>query len=335
MPVKIALTATRAAVSYCPAADRSIACRERYPGVRPTARVYLMPNILRHWLRALAGALLACSAVGGGPAYARTILFVGNSFTFGANSPVQRFRPDRVTDLNGEGNGGVPALFKTFAEEAGLDWTVSLETSPGKDLAFHLANKRTVIDRRWDVVVLQGYSMLDAERPGDPTRHIAAARALADLFHRRNPQAEVDLVSSWSRADQTYRPGGHWYGQPITRMADDILAANRRALAGDSGLLAIAPVGPAWSRAMREGLADPNPYDGVTFGQISLWSWDQYHASAEGYYLEALVVFGTVTGLDPRTLDGKERAATDLGLDPKVAARLRAIAAAELAAGRT
>lgn len=291
-----------------------------------------MPDLLRRCASALAGVLLICPMLVDSPALARTILFVGNSFTFGANSPVMRYHPDRVVDLNREGIGGVPALFKTFVDEAGLDWTVSLETSPGKDLAWHLANRREVIDRPWDVVILQGYSTLDAERPGDPTRHIAAARTLADLFHGRNPQAQVDLVATWSRADQTYRPDGHWYHQPITQMADDLFAISRRAIADGVELHAVVPVGTAWNRAMRDGLADPNPYDGTAFGQISLWTWDQYHASAEGYYLDALIVFGTVTGLDPRSLGDKERAADDLGLNPKVAARLRETAAAELAA---
>ncbi|WP_312487135.1 hypothetical protein [Sphingomonas sp.] len=97
---------------------------------------------------------------------AETILFVGNSFTFGANSPVMRYRPDAVRDLNKEGIGGVPALFKTFAEQAGQDWTVSLETSPGKDLAFHYEQKRREIDRRWDVVILQDYSTLGRAAAG-------------------------------------------------------------------------------------------------------------------------------------------------------------------------
>jgi hypothetical protein len=293
-----------------------------------------MPHILGRGAAMLAALVLAGALIAAGPAHARTILFVGNSFTFGANSAVHRYHPDRVTDLNGDGVGGVPALFKTFADEAGLDWTVSLETSPGKDLAFHLANKRVVIDRPWDVVILQGYSTLDAERPGDPTRHVASARALAELFHRRNPQAVIELVSTWSRADLTYKPGKHWSGQPIARMADDLAGASRQALVPGSGLHAIVPVGSAWNRAIRDGMADPNPYDGVAFGQVSLWSWDQYHASAEGYYLEALMVFGTVTGLDPHVLDGKERAADDLGIDPKVATKLRAIASDELATQR-
>lgn len=293
-----------------------------------------MPYVLRRCTGGLAGVLLICSLLAGSPTLARTILFVGNSFTFGQNSPVKRYHPERVVDLNSEGIGGVPALFKTFVDEVGLDWTVSLETSPGKDLAWHVANKRGVIDRSWDVVILQGYSTLDAERPGDPTRHVAAARTLASLFHHRNPQAQVDLMATWSRADLTYRPDGHWYNKPITQMADDLFAVSRQAIANCSDLHAVVPVGTAWNRAMREGLADSNPYDGTDFGKVSLWAWDQYHASAEGYYLEALIVFGTVTGLDPRNLGDKEHAADDLGLNPKVAAQLREVAAAELSAQR-
>ena len=50
-----------------------------------------------------------------------SVLFVGNSFTFGDGSPVQFYRADTVTDLNSEGKGGVPALFKSFTAQAGLD----------------------------------------------------------------------------------------------------------------------------------------------------------------------------------------------------------------------
>ena len=55
---------------------------------------------------------------------AESILFVGNSFTFGAESPVQHYRPETVTDLNHDGMGGIPAFtlqsiaFATLAKEA-------------------------------------------------------------------------------------------------------------------------------------------------------------------------------------------------------------------------
>lgn len=279
--------------------------------------------------RLLAALLLVVATT---PAAARTILFVGNSFTYGAGSPVMRYRPDRVTDLNREGIGGVPALFATFAEQMRLDWRVSLETASGRDLAWHLAEKRSRIDRRWDVVILQGYSTLDSLRPGDPARHVAAARALAALVRRANPAASVHLVSTWSRADLIYRPGSRWSGQPIARMGQDVAAANALAASGDPALGPAMPVGAAWARAMRAGIADPNPYDGVDFGKVDLWTYDQYHASAAGYYLQALVIFGAITGVDPRTLGTAERAAADLGLDPRVTGELQRVAAAELAA---
>ena len=282
---------------------------------------------MRLWRR---WALALMALCGTAPVSAESILFVGNSFTFGAHSPVMRYRPDVVRDLNKEGIGGVPALFKTFAEQAGLDWTVSLETSPGKDLAFHYEQKRREIDRRWDVVILQDYRTLDAQKPGDPVRHVEAVGLIADLLRRANPRVRIELVSTWSRADLTYRTPSPWHGKPITAMADDLAAANAYTLRRRPDLAGAIPVGQAWNRAWRERVADPNPYDGIAFGQIDLWTWDQYHASAAGYYLEALVVFGKVTGFDVRRLGEEERAGRDLGLEPRMVGRLQAIAQAEL-----
>ena len=64
-------------------------------------------------------ALIAATALAAAEP-SRSILFVGNSFTFGADSDAMTYRKDSVTDLNGDGMGGVPALFKRFADEAKL-----------------------------------------------------------------------------------------------------------------------------------------------------------------------------------------------------------------------
>jgi hypothetical protein len=85
---------------------------------------------------------------------------------------------------------------------------------------------------------------------------------------------------------------------------------------------------------MTSGVADPNPYDGIAFGQVDLWAYDHYHASIYGYYLEALVVFGQVTGVDPASLGEKERAADDLGISKEQAVTLQRIASRQLAAER-
>ena len=106
-----------------------------------------------------------------------SVLFIGNSFTFGFGSPVRFYRAGTVTDLNSEGIGGVPALFKSFTEQAGLDYDVFLETRPGVGLDFHLENKLGVIGRRgWDTVVMHGHSLLDLEKPRDSAKLIDTSR---------------------------------------------------------------------------------------------------------------------------------------------------------------
>ncbi|MGY2734897.1 hypothetical protein ACVWYO_002571 [Sphingomonas sp. UYP23] len=282
--------------------------------------------------RALAMVLALCAVT---PAAAqprqRTILFIGNSFTQGAHSPVRNWHAGNVVDLNRDGYGGVPALFKEFTEEAGLNYAVSLETQGGKTLAFHYDERRALFERAWDVVVLQEFSTLDSERPGDASGYLRSVPRLAGLFRSYNPAVQIELMATWSRADETYRPGGHWYGHPITAMALDLRGAANRARVATHGL-GVLPVGEAWNRAILNGVADANPYDGVAFGKLDLWSYDQYHASVYGYYLEALVVFGRITGVDPLTLGKGESAADELGLSPAQATALQRVAHDQLAA---
>jgi uncharacterized protein DUF4886 len=243
----------------------------------------------------------------------KSVLFIGNSFTFAAGSPVHFYRSDTVTDLNNEGIGGVPALFKSFTQQAGLNYDVSLETRGGSGLDFHLANKLPVIGKQgWDVVVMHGFSTLDAEKPKDPAKLIATSKQMADFLRTKNPKVELYLMATWSRADQTYPPNGAWAGQPIEAMARDVRAAYDQAAAG-AAVKAVIPVGEAWTRAMQAGIADPNPYDGIEAGKLDLWTYDHYHASAHGYYLEALVIFGNITGRDPRSLGDAECSAFELG----------------------
>jgi hypothetical protein len=288
--------------------------------------------------RLLGAALLAAAAAGAQAAPATTILFVGNSFTYGdpagAAPLVQSYRPDTVTDLNGSGIGGVPALFKAFTEQAGLHYAVSLETIPGAGLNDHYDKKLAAIARPWDLVILQSYSTLDAKQPGNPGTLIKYAGLLAQAFHDKNPQVRVMLNATWSRADQTWKPGGAWYGKPIAQMALDVRRGYDAADAASSLIDGVIPVGEAWNRAIADGLADPDPYDGITAGQINLWAPDSYHGSAQGYYLEALTVFGAVTGKDPRSLGAGEPAARALGIDPATASALQGIAAGQLAQPR-
>jgi hypothetical protein len=257
---------------------------------------------------------------------ATRLLFIGNSFTFGAGSPVNFYRANTVTDLNHEGIGGVPALFKSFTQQAGLDYEVSLETHPGAGLDYHLENKSDVIGQHgWDVVVAHGFSTLDADKPGDPAKLIATSKRMADLLRAHNPKVQFYLTATWSRADQTYPPAGAWAGKPIDAMAQDVRAGYDQA-ARVSAAKAVIPVGEAWLRAMQTGIADSNPYDGIEAGKLNLWTYDSYHASTAGYYLEALMVFGVVTARDPRSLGETECSAYELGLSREQVKALQQVA---------
>jgi hypothetical protein len=278
----------------------------------------------------VAGLILA-TGMAGNAADGGSILFVGNSFTFGSGSAVHYYRSQTVTDLNNEGVGGVPALFKVFTEQAGLKFDVALETRGGVGIDFHLQSKKAEIgSRRWDIVVAHGYSTLDQDKPRDPAKLIATSKELADLVRTRNPKVELFLTSTWSRPDQVYPEKGAWAGKPIDVMAKDIRAAYDKAAAAAGAK--VVPVGDAFNRAMRVGFADTNPLDGIDAGKIDLWTFDNYHASTYGYYLEALMVFGRVIGRDPRSLGGDECSGMELGLSRAEVDKLQQIAFDELAA---
>jgi hypothetical protein len=280
---------------------------------------------------ALVASLLLATATTARAADSGTILFVGNSFTFGQGSAVHYYRNNTVTDLNNEGVGGVPALFKVFTLQAGLRFDVSLETRGGVGMDFHLQNKKTEITSRpWDIVVAHGYSTLDQQKPRDPAKLIATSKEFADLMRSKNPRVDLYLTSTWSRPDQVFPQNGAWAGKPIAAMAKDIRVAYDQAAAGAGAK--VVPVGDAFNRAITSGFADANPYDGIEANKIDLWTYDHYHASTYGYYLEALMVFGRVTGRDPRSLGERECSGVELGLSAEQVKQLQQIAYDELAA---
>jgi hypothetical protein len=289
------------------------------------------PHRTRSGLRAVAlvAGLCALAANAG----AGSILFIGNSFTYAQGSPVHFYRADTVTDLNSQGIGGMPALFKSFTMQAGLSYDVFLETEPGIGLDWHLEHKSGVLGQRpWDSVVMHGFSMLDARKPGDPALLVDTVRRMSALLRVRNPAVEIRVMSTWPRADQTFEPRGAWYGKPIEAMARDVRAGYDQAMVATPGLKPVVPVGDAWIRAIHAGVADGNPYDGLDAGKVDLWTYDNYHASTFGYYLEALVVFGSVTGLDPRSLGVNECSGYELGLSATQVGALEQVAFDQLAA---
>ncbi|HVV71282.1 MAG TPA: PEP-CTERM sorting domain-containing protein [Verrucomicrobiae bacterium] len=242
-------------------------------------------------------------------------------------------------DARGDTYGGVPAIFKQFTLEAGLkdsDYEVSSELVGGAGFEHWFtpsaASALKKIQRPWDIVVMHGFSTLDQAHPGDPTLLLSSSKRIAQMFLKENPQAKLWLFANWGRADQTYPQGTHWYGKPIQQMGKDVQAAYEQVVKEEPRFAGVVPVGLAWNRAIDTGIADDNPYDDVGASKMDLWAYDHYHGSVFGYYLEALMDFGKITGLDPMVLSGKDKVAEDIGISPAQSKALMQVAHDTLAA---
>jgi hypothetical protein len=114
--------------------------------------------------------------------------------------------------------------------------------------------------------------------------------------------------------------------------------------------MSVALAGDAWITAMNIGLAVKNPYlysdapgNKIPSNMIDLWDNNPldacclvptgYHPSNYGSYLNALVLFDEITGVDPRTLGGADQAAFDLGISSLDAVLLQDVAYFTVAAG--
>lgn len=260
-----------------------------------------------------------------------SILFVGNSFTYGETATAKYYNAGSITDENGTGYGGVPAIFKTFTVEKGLSYDVHIEAVGGQSFQYHYQNKAGIIGQpKWDSVVLQGYSTEATTTVQDASHNrglfLQYGTSLEQLIHGHNAAANVYLYETWGRADLTYPAGSPYYGQPIETMAGEVREGYNLLAAQDGNFRGIVPAGDTWLSAIQLGIADRNPYDGIDAGKVDLWGSDNYHGSNYGYYLNALLMFGEITGLDPRSLGAAEQAAADLGITPIQALALQALA---------
>lgn len=271
------------------------------------------------------------------------VVFIGNSFTHGNANPVLHYNAVNITDLNGTGYGGMPGLFKQLTVEAGLNVQVAIEAVSSQTLKFHYTSKRGVLDnRRWDAVVMQDQSNLDPAAPGNPASLITYSGLLEQFFHgsdvnanaNANPKANVWLLATWPRPDQIYQPGGHWYGQTLEQAAAVLSNGYKAAATQNRGTAGMIPVGDAFVRAVGQGVADRNPYDGVDGDKLNLWSGDNHHASAAGSYLEALMAFARLTGRDPRSLGSGSVAARAMNLTAAQTTALQEVAYRQLLASQ-
>jgi len=180
-------------------------------------------------------------------------------------------------------------------------------------------------------------------------------------FSSSNPNAPIFGSSTVAQqgGNKAYAP---YVGDanPIAAMASDLHnaylaeAAAFNAANPTKSQVNVALAGDAWVTAINQGIAQFNPFlVNEPKGQVDLWDSNPllaccetpigYHPSQYGDFLDALVLFGQITGVDPETLLAEwntnnplysSSASLALGISPGVANEL-AIAAEDtlLAAG--
>ena len=170
--------------------------------------------MMRRFFHGLAAvALLAPGTASSAPI---SILFVGNSYTFGRVDPVMSYNAANVHDLTAPSNGGtftntsgsnpyephpwggVPGIFKMFATELGLDYEVSISARNAASLRGQFLNSNpanwdlrgNIGSQAWDKVVLQELSdgALPLNKTGNasPGYFTAYANKIADYVHTQS-----------------------------------------------------------------------------------------------------------------------------------------------------
>lgn len=211
-------------------------------------------------------------------ARADDVLFIGNSFTYGATAPVVEFI------------GGVPKLFEEIALVKGKQVAASAVTAGGRDWSYHLAQPATAKalgSKAWTWVVLQDFSTRPTEA-GNLEQFMKDGETFSERIAQNSPQAGILLYETWARPPGAfYQVGrGKVFSGPEQMMAqlhlaygdlrDDLAAKN------PNRPVRVALVGTAFARVATE-------YPG-----INLNAADHHHATAEGYYLAALVIYETI-----------------------------------------
>ena len=252
--------------------------------------------------------------------------------------------------------GGIPGIFAELAHEANLPYDVHMEAISATTLAKNYSVASNVIAQSlWDDVILQEASFepisssLSHNSKSDPQAFCSAVETIEREVHAAAPHANVFLYATWAPADtawlDTTADGAPFSSGEFLRYLAKLTAAYHdaywSAAAHDGHILNIAPAGDAWARAWREGVANPDPYTGSAPGVALSFDYQPgsqpstrniptdagfHHPSKYGAYLNGLVLFETITGMDVRRFGQHERAAKDLGIDEQTAVELQRVA---------
>ncbi len=180
----------------------------------------------------------------------------------------------------------------------------------------------------------------NANASADTKVYLTETWARPDMVFAHKITTPDTTTSSGEPIVDTSAAGGvaKLYYTTLGAMSADLHAAFAGEAAANAGIAGVIPVGDAFQMAVDDGSVKGGGFydaNGVfvppAAGEpLDLWWDDGLHASKYGSYLDALVQFGTITGLDPLSLGANESAALALGISGTDAVFLERLAAADL-----
>jgi hypothetical protein len=181
----------------------------------------------------------------------------------------------------------VPKLFAEIAMAKGREVATAAVTAGGKDWAWHLtqpATGKALGSKPWTWVVLQDFSTRPT-RLGKVEQFIRDGETFSERIAQNSPHAGIILYETWARPPGAFYLSRLAFGpeqmmgdlhESYGRLRDDLAAKNPRREAR------VALVGTAFARSA------------VKYPGIYLNASDNHHATAEGYYLAALMIYETI-----------------------------------------
>lgn len=217
--------------------------------------------------------------------FMRRLFRVILAFLFGSQAYAQKNQKDETSILF-VGNSythmnEMPFIFDKIAKAKGKSVHVEMNTRSGSSFNIHTTRPdlfETIKSRKWDFIVLQGYSReLTFEPNYLDTATMPYIRQIIDSIRANNACTNILLHMTWG-----YKEG--FIERPETdsyEKMSDIIADGYQYLS-DSLDLPIVPVGKVW-RAVRE-----------THPDIELYDADLAHPSIRGSYLSACTFFAAI-----------------------------------------
>jgi len=261
--------------------------------------------------------------------------------------------------------GGIPGIFKELTVEGGVNYDVHIEAISSTSLASNYSYASSVIaNPQWNAVVLQELSYrpippsLSGNSSSNPNTFCNSVTSVEQGVHASNvnPTASIYLYETWARSDETesYATSNSVsFASAQSTLTSSYHNVFYQAAANDGKIAGVAPAGDAWLSEINTTGSDmmQNPYGYTYTGAVSPFLWflyvsssnpsttssspDYLHPSIYGAYLDALVLYEEITGLNSTNLGSGEAAAAALGISGSIATQLQSIAHSQVTAGST